>query len=536
MINSRPHAGHVVAFIDIGTNSIRLLVVRFSQNFSYIILSQEKEVVRLGEEEFIDNVLRPEAIERAVLVCRKFAELSRLYGADEIITVATSATREAQNQAEFLERLRAEAGIEVGVISGLEEARLVYLGVSSAVHLGLKEALFIDIGGGSTEIAVGNQTECQFLDTLKLGAIRLTNMFVPDAYEGPIEKETYARMKKHVKGLINHTIGSIKKHDIELAIGSSGTVINLGEIASKEFGKRSGRTTLKHSHLKKVIDRLCYLPLKERRNVPGINPERADIIIGGAVILETFMEELDLNEILVSERSLRDGMLVNYLSQIEGYQGRTLPIRKSSVVQLGRTYGIEERHAEKVTSLAIMLFDSAKKAEMHNLGDKERELLMYASMLHDVGDFISFTGHHAHSYYIIRHGDLLGFDDREIALMANIARYHRKRPPRLKDPELQELPEKSRRVVEILAMFLRLAEKLDRSHAQLVESVAFMNAANGKVILQIKSEKDIQMEMWGVEAEEKAFERAFEKGLEVKLGKPRRQPTLNDLADHPVGR
>ncbi len=204
------------------------------------------------------------------------------------------------------------------------------------------------------------------------------------------------------------------------------------------------------------------------------------------------------------------------------------------MLRLGRTYGIEERHSEKVADLALMLFDSAREAGIHNLGERERELLEFAAILHDVGDFISFTGHHSHSYYIIRHGDLLGFDDREIALMANIARYHRKRPPRNKDPELQELPEKSRRVVEILSTFLRFAERLDRSHAQLVESARFTHVENGKVTLRIESENDIQMETWGVEAEEKAFERAFSKKLEVKLNRPRRQPTLDALAESSI--
>ncbi len=186
MTESTPRTNHVVSFINIGTNSIRMLIVRLNPNFSYTVISQEKEVVRLGEREFADSQLQPEAMDRAVLVCKKFAELSRTYGADEIIAVATSAAREARNQASLIDRLRDEAGIEVGVISGMEEARLVYLGVSSGAELSSRTALFIDIGGGGTEMAIGDRNEYTYLDSLKLGAIRLTSMFIKEGSKGPV--------------------------------------------------------------------------------------------------------------------------------------------------------------------------------------------------------------------------------------------------------------------------------------------------------------------------------------------------------------
>ena len=505
----------MVSFIDMGTNSVRMLVVRLNPNFSYTILTQEKEMVRLGEGEFADQSLRREAMDRAVLVCRKFVELSRYYGADEIIAVATSAAREAKNQGVLIDRLRGEADLEVGIISGMEEARLIYLGVRSGIELYDRTALFIDIGGGSTEMALGDKNDYSYLDSLKLGAIRMTNLFLPPDYEGAVEDKVYTEMKRHARGLIVHSVQSLKKHRIDLAVGSSGTVLNLAEMGVRQHGGKAG--CLKLSHLKKLIAQMRSLNLKERKALPGINPERADIIVAGAVILETLMEELKLEEITVSDRGVRDGLLFDYLARIEGYpHAKGMSVRETSVLQLGRSCNIDESHAETVVRLALELFDSARAAGLHSLGKKDRELLRYAAYLHDVGDFISFTNHHAHSYYIVRNADLLGFDEREINIMANLARYHRKKIPKRKDPDLAELDPRTQQIIITLSTFLRLAEGLDRSHAGVAKEVA-LRKEKGKAVLEITSDSDASLEVWGLEADNKAFRRAFDMDLEVRV-------------------
>jgi len=508
----------VVSFIDLGTNSVRMLVVRLNPNYSYTVISQEKEVVRLGQDEFTDQTLRREAMDRAVLVCRKFAELSRTYGADEIIAVATSAAREATNQGVLVERMKEEAGLDLGVISGMEEARLVYLGVSSGIDLGERTALFIDIGGGSTELAVGTQDGHTYLDSLKLGAIRMTTAFVPEGHRGPVDDATYGKMKRHARSLIVHAVRSISSSKVDLAVGSSGSIMNLAEICARAFNARPG--TLRLGHLRKMAATLRSLPLEARRSVPGINPERADIIVGGAAVLETLMEELRIEEILVSDRGAQNGLLVDYLSRIEGYpHAKRLSVRETSVLQLGRSCNIDERHAETVVRLALELFDSAKAIGLHDLGKKERELLKYAAYLHDVGDFISFTNHHAHSYYIVRNADLLGFESKEIAMMADLVRYHRKRPPRRKDPELEDLDERAQQKVIAMSAFMRLAETLDRSHAELVRAVELRK--NGKdVVLVVDADTDVSLEVWGVEGDSKAFKRAFDRELRVEVNAP----------------
>ena len=491
------------------------MVVRLNVNLSYTVLSLEKEMVRLGSGGFDDLFLHRDAINRTVLVCEKFVELSRYYGADEIIAVATSAAREARNQSVLVDKLRDETGVELGIISGIEEARLVFLGVGSGLEIADRTALMIDIGGGSTELAMGTGRGHEYLDSLKLGAIRMTDLFIPRGHQGTVNEKTYGAMKKHARGYMSQAARYLKKRRIDVAIGSSGTVVNLSEMAVRAHGGRPG--TLRLSHLKKLASTIRSSTLKERRAMPGINPERADIIIGGAAVLEAIMEELRIDEIQVSERGVREGLLVDYLARIEGSphaQGKS--VRETSILQLGRSCDVDESHAATVERLSLALFDSARSAGMHSLGDMERELLRYSAYLHDVGDFISFTDHHCHSHYIIRNADLLGFDQREVAIMAALARYHRKKAPRHKDPELAGLDQKTYRAVVVMSIFVRLAESLDRSHGGVVERVS-LRRTNGKVALEIVADGDPSLEIWGLEGVEKAFRRAFGLDLAVKL-------------------
>jgi exopolyphosphatase/guanosine-5'-triphosphate,3'-diphosphate pyrophosphatase len=513
---SSPRDGRVVSFIDIGTNSVRLLVVRLNPNHSYSILSQQKQQVRLGEGEFEEEEILPEAIERLVIVCTKLVELARTFKTDEFVAVATSAMREATNQHEILHRLRQEALLDVRVISGQEEARLIYLGVSRGIHLGDRQAFFIDIGGGSTEIAIGGERNYHYLESFKLGAIRLSNLYLSGTITEPVSQDQYKIIQQHINDTIVHSVQKLRKEKPEFSIGSSGTIMNLAEIAYKSLQQdaNSVKDVLSYKDLRKVIAILCSLPLEERKKIPGINPGRADIIIPGAAILELFMKELSLDSITVTRRGLQDGLLVDYLSRMDDFPllGELSP-RQRSVLQLGRSCGINEVHARTVTSLVLELFDSAKEQNLHTFGDRERELLEYATFLHDIGSFISYSNHQAHSYYIIKNSELLGFDQKEITFMANITRFHRKKTPRKRDPEILELDSNERETLRILSTFIRLGESLDRSHTALIQHVQFSHVDKEIVHLEVVARGDCQLEIWGVEAEKKAFEKIFGKEL-----------------------
>jgi exopolyphosphatase/guanosine-5'-triphosphate,3'-diphosphate pyrophosphatase len=505
--------------MDIGTNSIRLLVVQINPNHSYTVLTRLKEMVRLGEGEFATQLLQPQAIDRAVLVARQFAMLARVSGAGEIIAVATAATREAENQRVLLRRLRQEAQIDVHVVSGMEEARLIYLGVANGMHLHGQQAVFIDIGGGSTEVIVGTQHQHLYLNSLKLGAIRLTTRFLAKQ-QGPVPPRLYEQVRRYVRHHAVRTLRELRAHRIDMAIGSSGTIENLADIAARMVFKRPWQRDdpLTYPQLKQVVAFLGALSLEARRNVPGINPARADIIIAGAAILDTLMQELGLAEIRVTERGLRDGLLVDYLLKsghaplVEG-----MSVRARSVLQLGRTCRFHEAHAHTTARHALALFDSAREAKLHRLGPWERELLEYAALLHHIGAFLTYSNYQMHTYYLIRNADLLGFDQTEIAIIATTALYHRKVLPRKKHPEFAALTKEAQHVVRLLCVLLRLAESLDRSQAGSVQDARLCAVDGTRAVLSVYATQDCQVELWGVEDQVAAFEKVFGRHLDIKV-------------------
>ena len=513
--------GRVVAFIDIGTNSVRLLLVRINPNGSYLPLTKQKETVRLGDKEFIDRILQPKAIERAVVVCKKFMELARAYRAEEVIAVATSATRDASNKVQLLEMLKMEANLEVCTISGTEEARLIYLGVSSGLRLGDSKALFIDIGGGSTEVSVGDQTQCYSLHSLNLGAVRLTNMFLPDE-TGPVSEEQYEQIKAHIRRKITDITKDLSRYSVSCSIGSSGTIENLAKIAFVYLHKTAHESfeKLEYEDLKKIVRAMCAIPLEERRNFPGINAQRADIIISGAAIIETFMEELGLSEIRVSKRGLREGLLVDYISKSEfSYMITQMSVRKRSIMQLGLTCNFDEEHAHAVTRLALELFDSIQALGIYEFreGERERELLEYGSTLHDIGTFLSYDTHQAHAYHLIRESNLPGFQPEEIEIIANIAYFHRKNSPKKKHLNLVGLNKDAVKSIRILSALLRIAEGLDRSHNGIISHVRFYIASTDSLVLEMHAQSECQLEIWEVEKQKKYFKKIFGYNLQSKV-------------------
>jgi exopolyphosphatase / guanosine-5'-triphosphate,3'-diphosphate pyrophosphatase len=511
---------HSVGFIDLGTNSIRLLLVRINANHSFTILGEQKETVRLGEGEFRRNLLQPDAMRRAGMVCAKFAEIARSRGAERVICVATSATREAENRASFVRHLRRVAHVDLRVISGKEEARLIYLGVASGANIGCRQTLFVDIGGGSTEVIVGDQQQYRFLDSLKLGAIRLSGMFFRAGDTGAVPPAKYARIQRYIRTRSVRTLQRLKQFTLEQTIGSSGTIMNLGEIAVRMTHKRSlvKGDVVTRDQLRAVIELLCSLPLERRREVPGINPDRADIIISGAAIIETLLQELSIPEVVISERGLREGLPIDYLSRADdAHLFDQTSFRERSVLELGRRCGFDEPHARQVSRLAWEMFDSAKAAGLHTLGDWERELLEHACLLHDVGSFVSYTNHRTHSYYFIRNADLLGFDQTEISLIAAVALFHHKAFPRVKHPEYAELDKRSREIVRVLCTFLRIAESLDRSHLGAIAHAQFRSSDRRSAVLELTPAKECDLELLEVRSHEKAFEKVFGRTLDITM-------------------
>jgi exopolyphosphatase/guanosine-5'-triphosphate,3'-diphosphate pyrophosphatase len=304
----------IVAFMDIGTNAIRMMVARLGANSQYQVLDQRRQAVRLGEDVFNGGLLPPAVMNRIALLCRQWIKAAHAIGAGEIVAVATSATREARNRRAFLRLLRTRTGIDVRVLSGKEEARLIYLGVSSAMKLGTRQALIVDIGGGSTEIIIGDCKAPHYLAMLKLGAIRLSNRYLRANPEQPVTPAQYERIREYVRTSSHNVLHQLRRHRMDIMIGSSGTILSLGDIAARHWTKQPLQcpAIVSTTRLRQVIRQLCALPITRRRQIPGLQPDRADIIIGGAAILDAILEELKIRSIVISERSLRDGLVIDY--------------------------------------------------------------------------------------------------------------------------------------------------------------------------------------------------------------------------------
>ena len=512
----------VLAALDIGTNAIRLEVIRVEPDLSMTTLSQQKETVRLGEGEFTTGRMTPAAIERGALVCARFADMARGYGADEIIAMATSAVREAENQDDFIDRVRDESDLEVRVISGPEEARLIHLGVASGANIGERRAMFIDIGGGSTELILGDAHSHFFLESLKLGSIRLSNKFLPDE-RGPISTDRFNKMKDYVRSLSSHITRRLTDYGFDAIYGSAGTISNLADITARRIGATPStflNYRVRASDLQATVGLLCRLSLEDRRKVPGLDLDRADIILGGAAVLMAILEDVGAEWLTISDRGLRDGILLDRMMQETEARAAyaNISVRMRSIQQLARACNADEVHALHVSFLACSLFDELRRLGFHPYSQKERDLLQYAGRVHDIGTFLSHSNHHRHAWYLIRHSDLLGFTDTEISIIANLAYYHRKGTPRKRHENMEGLSRQYRQLIRVLSAMLRVAEGLDRSHLQLVKKLRLEPARNpDRLMLTLISDADCQLERWWVENNLDLFKDVFGHPLQITI-------------------
>ena len=509
---------NILAAIDIGTNSFHLVIAKIDSKKRFTVLTRAKEVVRLGSSSNDMKYISPDSIERGVETLKRFKLICDSFKA-EIIAVATSATREALNKQIFLQKVLEETGIEISIVSGYEEARLIYLGVLQSLDIYNKKILLIDIGGGSTEFLIGEKGEVKIASSLKIGAVRLTNKF---SLNDKINKSDLKNSKIFVKGAINQIVRTLEGNDYELVVGSSGTINNIGSIISADNNPAAdyeislnGFIIKKkpfHTALEKIYDAET---LAERLSIPGLDPKRADIITAGAVILEQIFSDLKIEKMTLSSFALREGIIMNYIQQRSGEFdfGHLTDVRYSSVRHLGERTNYDRQHSDQVLKLANKIFDFVKLK--FEFSDDEREYLEAAAILHDIGYYISHTDHHKHSYYLIRNADMLGFNDKEIEIIANIARYHRKSHPKIKHENFSKLDEQSKELVKKLAGILRIADALDRSHKGIVNDLDI--GIKDKILeINLKScNGDPSLEIWGANIRKGLFEESF--GYEVKL-------------------
>jgi exopolyphosphatase/guanosine-5'-triphosphate,3'-diphosphate pyrophosphatase len=503
-----------LAAIDIGTNSFHLVVAQPTVDHRFEIIDREKEMVRLGSGSGDMKRLEPEAIDRGVHTLTRFRQIAESAGA-WVTAVATSAVREAENRDEFLERAARDAGVHVEVISGAEEARLIYLGVLQAVPVNGRRLLLVDIGGGSTEFVLGEGTQILEAQSLKLGAIRLTERFLR---REPLRKRDVADCRNYVRAYLTHPVRQIRDLGFDVTVGSSGTIINLAEMVhalrSSEPLRTVSNYTFNAEDLQSVVSSLVSArTVEDRSAVPGLDPKRADIILGGAIVLAETFEEFGIEEMTVSDYALREGVLLDALRRSERASlGHLEDLRRQSVLRLAAIAPGERAHAEHSTRLALELFGASR--DLHQLPEVCGEWLEAAGLLCNVGLFVSHDRHHLHSYYVIRNSDLLvGFTDHEIEIIAQVARYHRKSPPRARHREFALLPEDDQETVRKLAGILRIAIALDRTRAGVTSGLTFTRDGKRVTITVDTRGRDASLELYTADARKGLFEEAL--GVQV---------------------
>ncbi len=497
-----PSDSETVGFIDVGTNSIHLLVVRFYRDSSGTAIFQDKESVRLGQSLYSTGRISQETIRKSALVISRFAQISRSLGADKVVAYATCAAREASNGDELQKAIADCPGLEVKVIPGTEEARLISLGVFG-VHGPEERSIVIDIGGGSTEIAIREKGEDIFLDSLSMGAVRYAFGLGIDCAKA-VSDSDYDYMLRKVDLSSYHAVNKVRSIGFRKAIGSSGTMIALGEICSARRPDKDASYFLR-SELVDAMAMLRSMDAESRRSVPGLGKNRVDIIIGGGAVAEELMSQFGIDRIDISTCGLKQGMQLDHMLS-NGY--RAFDAREASVRALAHRCGYDESHAERVKANALSLFDQTRDLGMHGMDDGSRSLLACASVLHDIGELISYTDHNYLSQMIIENADLVGFGIDEIHAMGLMARFHHKKFPGAKDPALAGIPPESALSIRRCAMFLRMADVADRHRNGAVKAL-HVRLLSGSAVVELDSDQDLSMELWSMDKLRGDFKKLF---------------------------
>ncbi|MBD2177185.1 Ppx/GppA family phosphatase [Pseudanabaena sp. FACHB-1998] len=520
-----------LAAIDVGTNSIHMVIVQIKTSIpSFSVIESEKATVRLGERCPQTGNLTEDAIHRAIEALRRCQEICRTQRVEEIVAVATSATRESPNGTDFIRRIYEELGLHVEVISGQEEARRIYLGVISAMELKDEPHILIDIGGGSTEMILGDGRDPLYLSSTKIGAVRLTDLFITS---DPISPMEYDRLLGYIHGSIERPTDDLRillKDNSEgkllKAIGTSGTIETLALLHAKE--KLGTIPTSMHGYevpfadLENIVWRLRRANLEERTAL--VRQKRAEIILAGALVLLETMRLLGVPKIILCQRALREGLVVDWMIRhgyIEDGWRYQSTIRDRSILKLADKYGIDVKYAKQVAEHALSLFDQTRGI-FHEWEDDERHLLWAAAMLHNSGHHISHDAHHKHSYYLIRNGELLGYTESEIEAIANLARYHRKSEPKKKHDNFQRLGnERLKLFVRQASTFLRLATALDRRQIGAIASIRVVcnprTRTCGLSLLPRQHHDPCTLELWSLDYKKQPFESQFNVTLSVSL-------------------
>jgi exopolyphosphatase/guanosine-5'-triphosphate,3'-diphosphate pyrophosphatase len=507
--------GQTLAALDLGTNSFHLVLARVTAT-GYEVITREKETVRLGHGGGDMKQLGPEAIERGLAALGRMQRIAASHDAT-VRAVATSAVREAENASEFLRRAKREAGIDIEVISGTEEARLIHLGVLQAVPVFRQRLMLVDIGGGSTEVLIGEQGDTLAARSFKLGAVRLTDRFFPG---GSVTPRAVTECRSYIRSILTTFEREVRDLGFTVAIASSGTAETMAQMVNAMRGHPEPRTfnlfEFTRAEMASVVEQLVKRrTAATRSSVPGLEPARADIIVAGALVLDEIADCYGVAAFTFSESALREGVLLDTIARThDGALHHLRDVSRRSIQALATRCDDDPRHSAHVAGLALQLFDATQP--LHRLPPDTRDYLEAGALLANVGLVISHSKHHLHSYYVIRNCELTGLTDTEIEIIAQVARYHRKSAPKPTHDEFARLDAPEQHVVTTLAALLRVAIGLDRSHDGRVGSLrATVRGQRLVVEAQAKRRRDITLELYS--ANERAGLLSAVLGLRVEV-------------------
>ncbi len=502
------------AAVDIGSNSVRLKIAETNRDRLKTVF-EDREVTRLGASVFANGSLEPQAMAQTIQVLQRFFRATQSYAADRVRVVATSALRDSRNSRAFVDWVRTATGWRVEIISGLEEGRLIHLGILSNARIGNTRALLIDLGGGSCELTLSDHGHIAEMVSLPIGAVRLTQTFV---HSDPPRKNELEQMR----GLIQREIARVQRRVIEAKVqavlATSGTPAALSALYSErgEEADSSKSPAVPQAAISKITKELSRRNLAQRQALRGIGPKRAEIIIAGAMVFSELLEMCELRNFRYLPLGLRDGLLAQMMadySTSSAMAERVESERQDALVAAGKHYGVDLLFARRIRDLATQLF--RRLQPVHQLPAQYADWLEAAAMLHEVGSYINRSGRRRHTYYVIAHSEIFGYTPVQRLIIAAISRYVGKSLPSPSDRNIRILPSADQNRVPKAVALLRLARALDQSRRGPVRDLQIRIGQDERVSLRLTpaTTEGVELELWAVEQEKDYFREVFGREL-----------------------
>jgi exopolyphosphatase/guanosine-5'-triphosphate,3'-diphosphate pyrophosphatase len=504
-----------IGALDLGSNSFHLLVADVHPDGTFASIAREKDMLRLGDEVSREGRITDTTADRVVDSARHLKALADASGATEVIAKATSAIRSASNGSELVDRIEEATGINVEVINGQEEARLIFGAIRASVVIDPAPALCIDLGGGSVELMVGDANRLLWVTSLNLGVGRLTERFV---HSDPPSKSERQALEQYLHEMLTPIAKEIAPFAPKMTIGSSGTLSDLAamvaELQTGDEPRSRNQLTVTRADFLPVHERIVRAKIADRRRMPGLEEKRAELVVAGSTFLAVAMDVFDFDQITISEWALREGIILDAVGHHDPDDWSDDPraLRRAAVASLARRCQSDPEHTRHVVRIALELFDATEK--LHGLGPTDRELLEYAVLLHDIGQHVSRQGHHRHAAYLVEHAQLRGFSPAEVTFLAALVRHHRRGDPKPSEALYGALSQAERERVRKLAAILRVADGLDRGRRGVVAELSAQITDN-LVILRLRADGDAELELWAARRRRDLFEKVFDRELEV---------------------